>query len=286
MKMSAEVITKEAYTEQYEKNQYFGYPENSITCARYCKADLLADYVLGAFVIPDKERLLGKKTWVGYFLIKDKITFIDDGDFAKEMIEQLVFGWKEKEINGPYVLAACMEYLIREDGIFLQKYEEKLSAFEEQLLEGEIGEFDRKILSIRRELLILDSYYQQLRDIGELLAENSNHLFEEEECRLFDIFSGRAARLHEQTHTLKEYSMQIREMYQSQIELRQNKIMKFLTIVTTIFMPLTLITGWYGMNFLQMPERKSPYGYPAVMVISVMIVLLEIWYFKRKGWLD
>ena len=49
---------------------------------------------------------------------------------------------------------------------------------------------------------------------------------------------------------LKEYSMQLREMHQAQVDMRQNEIMKFLTIVTTIFMPLSLIAGWYGMNLL------------------------------------
>ena len=55
--------------------------------------------------------------------------------------------------------------------------------------------------------------------------------------------------MYDMVQTLKEYSMQLREMHQTQIDIRQNEIMKVLTIVTTLFMPLTLIAGWYGMNF-------------------------------------
>ena len=78
--------------------------------------------------------------------------------------------------------------------------------------------------------------------------------------------------------------MQLREMHQTQIDVRQNEIMKVLTIVTTIFMPLTLIAGWYGMNFKNMPELKSPYGYAVVTFVCVFIILVEIWFFKVKKW--
>ena len=61
--------------------------------------------------------------------------------------------------------------------------------------------------------------------------------------------------------------------------------MKLFTVVTVIFLPLTLIVGWYGMNFKFMPELYSPFGYPAVILVSVAIVVWLIWYFKKKKWL-
>lgn len=78
--------------------------------------------------------------------------------------------------------------------------------------------------------------------------------------------------------------MQLREMHQTQVDIRQNEIMKFLTIVTTIFMPLTLIAGWYGMNFVHMPELSLQYGYVVICGICLLIVLIEIWFFKKKKW--
>lgn len=76
--------------------------------------------------------------------------------------------------------------------------------------------------------------------------------------------------------------LQIRELYQSMQDAHQNKIMAVITIVTTIFLPLTLITGWYGMNFVYMPELQWRYGYFAVIMISLIIVIAEIIYFKKK----
>ena len=67
--------------------------------------------------------------------------------------------------------------------------------------------------------------------------------------------------------------------------MKQNRIMTVLTVVTAIFMPLTLIVGWYGMNFVYMPELQSPFGYPAVMVVSLLIVLFCLIFFKKKKWL-
>ena len=81
---------------------------------------------------------------------------------------------------------------------------------------------------------------------------------------------------------LREYGVQIQELFQAEIDIRQNRIMKILTIVTTLFLPLTLVTGWYGMNFTYMPELTWKYGYLAVTIMSVAVVLVCIWIMKKK----
>ena len=106
----------------------------------------------------------------------------------------------------------------------------------------------------------------------------------QEDCSLFMLFSDRVERLAEDTKVLRELALQILEIYQTQINSRQNKVMQFLTVVTTIFTPLTLITGWYGMNFVNMPELQNQYGYFAIIGISLVIILFCLWYFKKKKW--
>ena len=79
---------------------------------------------------------------------------------------------------------------------------------------------------------------------------------------------------------LRDYCVQIREVYQSLIDERQNEIMKLLTIVTTIVLPLSLVAGWYGMNFDNMPELT--HGYPFVIGLSLVVVAVIIIIFKKR----
>ena len=82
----------------------------------------------------------------------------------------------------------------------------------------------------------------------------------------------------------QEYLEHVREAYEAQIDIEQNKLMKFFTVITSIFLPLTLIAGWYGMN-LQMPEFQWAHGYPVVIVLSVAIVGFMVYIFKKNKWL-
>ena len=84
--------------------------------------------------------------------------------------------------------------------------------------------------------------------------------------------------------SMREYNNQIKDSYQSQIESEKNDIIKTFTMVTSIFMPLTLLVGWYGMN-LQMPEFQWKYGYPIIIVVCLLICLIWYWIFKKKRWL-
>ena len=78
---------------------------------------------------------------------------------------------------------------------------------------------------------------------------------------------------------------QLREAYQSQLSIQQNDLMKSFTVVTAVFLPLTLLVGWYGMNFVGMPELHWKYGYPAVILVSVGIVAARVSYCMKKKWL-
>lgn len=77
-----------------------------------------------------------------------------------------------------------------------------------------------------------------------------------------------------------EYAQQVKEAYQAQIDARQNSNMQFLTVISTIFFPLTLITGWYGMNFRDMPGLDN--GYPFVVILSIVVIAGCIYIFKKK----
>ena len=82
------------------------------------------------------------------------------------------------------------------------------------------------------------------------------------------------------TSHLLEYAGQVNDAYQAKVDAKQNSNMQFLMIVSTVFFPLALITGWYGMNFQNMPELRS--GYPYVIILSLIVILIIIFIFKKK----
>lgn len=186
-----------------------------------------------------------------------------------------------------HMLFEFLEYQVKDEIEFLQKYEEGLTEMEDRIMSGgrDRNDVPGTILRARKELAKIVSYYGQLLNISQTLTENYNGLLQDEECARFRLFSGRMARLSEYGKELREYALQIREMYQVRMDVKQNHVLSFLTMVTAIFMPLTLIAGWYGMNFKNMPELHWDYGYLVCVAASAVIIMAEIWYFNKNGWL-
>ena len=96
------------------------------------------------------------------------------------------------------------------------------------------------------------------------------------------MFADRVIRLREESQLLREYCSQVQNLFQSEIDTKQNRIMQILTIVTTVFLPLSLLAGWYGMNFTGMPELSWKYGYPVIIAVSVIVVALSLWICRKK----
>lgn len=281
MEQQVEVMTTETFREREPelfRQIYAGVQDQK---PRFCKAVCGKNGMMGTFTIPDKKNPSSRKNSFSYYQTVSKIVFIDDTGYVDQVLRELV-----NYETTDYMLFDLMEYILKEDLIYLQSYEERLTKFEEALLQRNVKDFEWKILSVRKDLSSLSSYYEQLEDVGKVLQQDAVERESEREVSLFGLYCDRAARLFSMVQQLKEYSVQLREMHQTQIDIRQNEIMKVLTIVTTIFMPLTLITGWYGMNFSNMPELKSSWGYGIVILVCGVVILGEIWYFKKKKWLD
>lgn len=279
-----ELVSEKEYRDRKEKNSADDRLIQSLDVLQYCKVDMLKDCMIGTFVIPSKENLMGKEEGFGFYLDKHRITFVGDETFVLEILRYLEKNqvWETAGIH--HFLFTFIEYLIHDEVRFLQKYEEKLTDLEESLEEQKDKDLSGDILRIRRELLRLSSYYNQLMDMSDTMTENYNRLLDEEDRMLFQLLSGRISRLSAYVRNLRDYALQIREMYQTQNEVHQNEVMQLLTVVTAIFMPLTLITGWYGMNFINMPELGWKYAYPVTAAVGVLVVIGEILYFRKKKW--
>ena len=181
-------------------------------------------------------------------------------------------------------LADLFITLLKDDLGGLLQLETRLSNLEQAVLTDQSGRFLRQMSVIRKELNRANRFYAQLGDFASSLQEYAGDLFDTFSAQRFDAFLRKADALREETRMLREYASQISSEYQAQVDIQQNRVMKLLTIVTTIFLPLSLLVGWYGMNFQGMPELSWTYGYPAVIAVSVLLAVGLIVYFKRKHW--
>lgn len=187
--------------------------------------------------------------------------------------------------SGAEILRKMFIYMFSDDSDRMNQIEDNLAALEISVIENENNAMDitKALLDVRKTLLSLHRYYSAMFDMLEDLEENLNGIFTKEEIMHFRIHTNKADRLLAEINHLQEYATQVREAYQSQLDIRQNKVMQFFTVVTSIFFPLTLLTGWYGMNF-KMPEYEYLFSYPIMIVFGMAIVISLLIYFKKKKW--
>ena len=247
--------------------------------------DVNIDSMTGTFSIPSRKNIFGPAHKFAFALDEKGVVFIDDEGFAPKIIEKIA---KTKKYINPCLerfLYDFLESIIHRDYQLLEKFDVRLDAIEQEVLKGEGEDSLRELSDIRSELRELRIHYAQLLDMSQELEEDENEFFNDDNERYFHLVGQRVQTLHDMTSSLSDYTAQIRDLYQAQMDLKQNRIMTILTVITSIFMPLTLIAGWYGMNFVYMPEFQSPVAYPIVIGVSVMIVIISLIFFKRKKWL-
>ena len=248
---------------------------------RVCKAEVRPDCLSGTILFPKSDRGGGRLAF-GWLLARNRAVLVDDGDFLLPYLRRMD---KERYPVGGGVgrfFYGLLSMLTAKDLRRLEEIEDQAEGLEDRVLGGELEGFSPAMTQLRKRAMAWFRCYSQLDDVAGRLRENEAGLFSPEEERLFRLYEERVIRLREESQLLREYCLQVQTMFQAEIDLRQNRTMKILTVVTTIFLPLSLLAGWYGMNFTGMPELTWKYGYPAAIAVSVGIVILSLWICKKK----
>jgi magnesium transporter len=143
---------------------------------------------------------------------------------------------------------------------------------------------------VRRELLtIRRAIWPQREAINSLIRDGSDLISSEVQVYLRDCYD-HAIQVMDMVETYRELSTGLMDVYLSSVGNKMNEIMKFLTVVSSIFIPLTFIAGIYGMNFnpdkspWNMPELNWYWGYPACLLLMLVVGGSSMWYFWRQGW--
>lgn len=222
----------------------------------------------------------GSRYRIQFFITNDKIVLVDDDEFSTRLIARINRRKSRQFKTKEFFFYNFIAEFMNRDLEYLVQFEKRLMALEEAIVNGHTDSFQSKIMTIRRELLVLRGYYDEIMDMGKALEENENGYFAKKQLKYFGTIADRAERLMNKTSHLLEYAGQVKDAYQAQIDAKQNSNMQFLTVISTIFFPLTLITGWYGMNFQNMPELAE--GYPGVIGLSIIVVIVCVLFFKIK----
>ena len=249
------------------------------------KAEVNYDSLTGTFAIPDRKNLSADDKKFAFVLDEKGIVFIDDGDTALSIINGIKNTKKWKMPSLERFIYDFLDYIVKDDLRLMEKFEDELDSMEQAIIDGDENLPSGRLNTIRNEIRYLRIHYEQLMDLAAEFEENENGFFDIENLRYFRLFINRADRLHEESMSLRDYTMQLRDLYKAHLDIKQNRIMTVLTVVTTIFMPLTLIVGWYGMNFRFMPELEWKGSYPVVIILSILIVVISLIFFKKKKWL-
>lgn len=244
------------------------------------------------------------------YIVLKKLLWNEDKEFSTEQVSLLlganyVISFQEKEtelfkpiieriktplgririMGADYLAYALIDVLIDNYFIVQENIGEIIEQIEEELIEAPKIETLHTIYKLKREVTDLRKSVWPLREIiNKLQREQSSLIGDELNIYLRDIYD-HIFRIYDSMQDYRDIISGMLDMYLSSVSNKMNEIMKVLTIMSTIFIPLSFLAGFYGMNFLYMPELKVTIAYPLLIMVMIIIAIIMILFFKRKKWL-
>ncbi|AJA49634.1 magnesium and cobalt transport protein CorA [Clostridium pasteurianum DSM 525 = ATCC 6013] len=260
--------------------------EDCISVLNSPKLDYYDDYDFFVFNALDKNTL--KPLEVDIFVNEKYVV-----SYHKQVLNELDEAWKKANMkegdwgNGTtYIVHQILDKIV--DNFFpaVYKIEDILDDIENKEEDKSIYDLIGSIFQIRKELLVLRKTINSMRDLLYRML-NSERLrnFHKDKIYFSDIYD-HLLKLSSMIESSREMTADIRDNYLSVNSAKMNRNMMVLTVITTIFIPLTFIAGVYGMNFRYMPELNWRYGYFAVWIVMLIIAITMYLWFKNKGWMD
>jgi magnesium transporter len=217
------------------------------------------------------------------YLITFQETVGDPFDNVRDRIRK---GRPRLRSSGPdYLAYALIDAVMDSYFPILERYSLRLEDLEEEASTNPTGETPLKIQAIRRDLIEMRSVAWATREmLNNLLRTESELVTKPTMFYLRDVYDHGVA-VMEILDAHREITAGLRDIYQSRVGLRTNEIMKALTLIATLFMPLSFLTGFYGMNFEMMPGLKHPFGMWAYLTFMLAVALSMICWFRKKHWI-
>ena len=192
---------------------------------------------------------------------------------------------KIRQLGADYLAYSLIDSIVDHYFIILEKLGENIELLEEKLITSPTPETLQTIHNLKREMIFLRKSVWPLREVISGLERGESFLIKEStRIYLRDVYD-HTIQVIDNVETFRDMLSGMLDIYLSSVSNRLNAVMKVLTIIATIFMPLTFLAGLYGMNFKYMPELSWPWGYPLALLIMLAIAVSMLVYFKNKKWL-
>ena len=190
-----------------------------------------------------------------------------------------------RKMKSDYLAYALLDTIVDHYFIVLEKLGEKIEGMEEELVTKPTPETLQSIHNLKRELIFLRKSIWPLREVVNVLERGESSLIDESTgIYLRDVYD-HTIQVVDTVETFRDMVSGMLDIYLSSISNKMNEVMKVLTIIATIFIPLTFVAGLYGMNFKYIPELEWHWGYFAALFVMVMIGFGMVMYFRNKKWL-
>lgn len=214
-----------------------------------------------------------------------------DSDHFKPVLNRLAIKTSRIRKKGPdYLTYALVDTIVDYYFQVIEHMGEDIEALEDELLKDPDDHLLKQIHKIRREIIFFRKSVWPLRDaLNTAIRDESEFIDESSKIFLRDVYD-HMIQVIDNIENYRDMILGLHDMYMSHVSNKMNEVMKVLTIIATIFIPLTFIAGIYGMNFdpqaspYNMPELAWYWGYPAAMSSMAIVAIIMIFYFKRKGW--
>ena len=210
-----------------------------------------------------------------------------EGDVFDNVRERLrLANGRIRTLGADYLLYALIDAIVDHYYIVSETMGNKIEDLEEILFNGELREdLSKQVLNLKKEVLKIRRAIFPIREIISRIEKNEHVLINPNSLQYYRDIYDHVIQLSDSIDIYREMVWSLMDMYMTSISNKMNEVMKVLTIIATIFIPLTFIAGIYGMNFDHMPELHFRYGYVILWGIMIVIFLGMLYYFKRKKWL-
>lgn len=184
-----------------------------------------------------------------------------------------------------YLAYSMMDSIVDHYFVIMEKLGERFEELEDMVVANPEPGILPTIYNLKRDMLFMRKSVWPLREAISRLQRTDSHLVSETtKIYLRDVYD-HTIQVIENIETFRDMSASLLETYLSSLSNKLNEVIKLLTVISTIFIPLTFLAGVYGMNFRFMPELESPWGYPAVLMLMLLVMVVMLAYFRRKEWI-